>query len=54
MLLANIFSAEKLVSKCKEFSLLRKHEFPKNEKLERFNKACKKFGGPQFESTKFN
>jgi exoribonuclease R len=36
MLLANKLIGKFMVDSCKEFSLLRKHEYPKSEKLTNF------------------
>jgi DIS3-like exonuclease 2 len=41
MLLANKLIGKFMVGSCKELSLLRKHEFPKEEKLSRFKDFCK-------------
>ena len=41
MLLANKLIGKFMVGSCKELSLLRKHEFPKEVKLSRFKDFCK-------------
>lgn len=41
MLLANKLVGETLIAKCKRFSLLRKHDFPKEEKIFKFKEFCK-------------
>lgn len=40
MLLANLLVGEHCVKKCRPYSLLRKHEFPKEEKLAKFIDFC--------------
>lgn len=41
MLLANRLIGETLIKHCQRFTLLRKHDFPKEEKLFRFMEFCK-------------
>lgn len=44
MLYANIFAGENLIQNCQEVAVLRKHEFPTDEKLKVFGELCKMMG----------
>lgn len=41
MLLANLLVGEEMVNKCQKYSLLRKHDYPKEEKIQTFNDFCR-------------